>query len=580
MTAEPLQFLLLLMAGWVNRRQLLVIDYLKEENRVLREQLDGGRLRFTDDQRRRLATKGRALGRRVLDELAGLVTPETILRWYRELVAKKYDGSARRGTGRPAGPSSVRQLVVTFAKENPGWGYTRLLGALRNVGHELGRNTIKRILQEHGLEPAPARGKRMPWSTFIKSHLGAIAATDFFSVEVLTFTGLVRYFVLFVIDLETRRVQIAGIVRQPHGTWMQQIARNLTDDVDGFLKGMRYLIHDRDPLFTDAFREVLRGARVECLKLPAHSPNLNAFAERFVLSIKSECLNKLVLLGEWHLRHAVTEFVEHYYDERNHQGLENQLLTPTALPANDNEPIVRRQRLGGLLNFYFRPARSGAPGSVRAVAAAPAGAPEEPCTRRSTCAACPINRDDGRSPRTPCAARSQTDQRDRLLAQDGTPVDAAHAEARGGQTLLGAAAEALGVGPHRRPVEEVQRAARAQRGKHAGQFDPRLVGEQAHVDGEGEVEAIAELDAGQRCAGRPVRRGWPQHWPCTPRRSWSASDRRRARGRCSAVRPARPGRCRGRSRALDAPSGCKGRSGKAQTKRGAITAARAQDMRA
>ena len=172
-----------------------------------------------------------------------------MLRRYRELIARKYDGSSRRGTGRPATAPSLQQLVVQFASENPNWGYTRLLGALRNLGHELGRNTIKRILKEHSLEPAPSRAKRMPWKTFLKAHLGVIAATDFFSVEVLTLTGLVRYFVLFVIDIETRRVQVAGIVRQPHGAWMKQVARNLTDGVDGFLIGKRYLIHDRDTLF-------------------------------------------------------------------------------------------------------------------------------------------------------------------------------------------------------------------------------------------------------------------------------------------------------------------------------------------
>ena len=139
-------------------------------------------------------------------------------------------------------------------------------------------------------------------------------------------TGLVRYFVLFVVDLETRRVQVAGIVRQPHGAWMKQFARSLTDGVDGFLTGKRYLIHDRDPLFTDEFRDVLRAAGVKCLKLPAQSPDLNAYAERFVLSIKSECLNRIVPLGERHLRLAVTEFVEHCHRERNHQGLDNQLL--------------------------------------------------------------------------------------------------------------------------------------------------------------------------------------------------------------------------------------------------------------
>lgn len=288
-----------------------------------------------------------------------MVTPETILRWYRELIARKYDGSARRGTGRPANAPSLQQLVVRFASENPSWGYTRIRGALRNLGHELGRNTIKDILKEHGLEPAPSRAKRMPWKTFLKAHFGVIAATNFFSVEVLTFTGLVRYFVLFVIDLETRRIQVAGILRQPHGAWMRQVARNLTDGVDGFLTGKRYLIHDRDSLFTEDFRILLEAAGVKCLKLPAHSPNLNAYAERFVLSIKSECLSKLVPLGERHLRVAVIEFVEHYHGERNHQGLDNQLLTKpvkTETPANDNTPVACRERLGGLLNFYFRPA--------------------------------------------------------------------------------------------------------------------------------------------------------------------------------------------------------------------------------
>jgi len=353
-STQPLQLLLMIFAGWVNRRQLEMIEYLKAENQILREQAGDRRLRFTDDQRRRLAAKGRVLGRRALLELTGLVTPDTILRWYRELIAKKYDGTARRKTARPANSRDVRQLVVRFAKHNPGWGYTRIRGALHNLGHSLGRNTIKRILKEHGLDPAPSRGRQLPWKTFLKAHLGVTAATDFFTVEVLTLTGLVRYLVLFVIDLETRRVQIAGIVPQPDGRWMKQIARNLTDSVDGFLKGKRYLIHDRDPLFTDEFRGVLEDAGVTCLRLPARSPNLNAYAERFVLSIKSECLSKLVPLGERHLRLAVTEFVEHYHLERNHQGRDNRLLTKPATPANDNSPVLRRERLGGLLNFYFR----------------------------------------------------------------------------------------------------------------------------------------------------------------------------------------------------------------------------------
>jgi hypothetical protein len=174
----------------------------------VQRQFGGRRLRFTDAQRRRLAAKGRLVGRRALEQLAGLMTPDTILRWYRELIAKKYDGTAERQGGHPGTATSLQRLVVQFATENPSSGYTRIRGALRNLGHELGRNTIKRILVEHDLAPAPNRGKTMPWKTFLKAHFGAIAATDFFTVEALTLGGLVRYVVWFVIDLESRRVQL------------------------------------------------------------------------------------------------------------------------------------------------------------------------------------------------------------------------------------------------------------------------------------------------------------------------------------------------------------------------------------
>jgi transposase InsO family protein len=355
MPSQPLQFLLLLFAGWVNRKQLDVIDYLKEENRILREQMHGRRLRFTDEQRRRLAVRGKVLGRSRLRDVTILLTPDTILHWNRQLIADKYNGTGKRGPGRPRTAVPLREMLIRFAKENPAWGYTRLRGALRNLGHVIGRNTIKRILKDHGVQPAPERSKRMQWKTFLKAHSGVLAATDFFSVEVLTLAGLVRYYILFVIDIRTRRVQVAGIVHQPHGAWMKQVARNLTDGVDGFLKRTRYLIHDRDPLFTDEFRNILRAGGVECIKLPASSPDLNAYAERFVLSIKSECLNKLIPLGERHLRYVVSEFVEHYHLERNHQGLDNRLIvTPPDSGSNDNGPIARRERLGGLLNFYYR----------------------------------------------------------------------------------------------------------------------------------------------------------------------------------------------------------------------------------
>ena len=244
---------------------------------MLRAGLRGKRLKLSDDDRRRLAVKAQALGREALAQIASVATPATLLRWYRCLIAAKYDGSKNRSPGRPPTAKDIRELIVRVARENPTWGYTRLRGALKNLGHELGRNTIKRLLAEHGIAPAPERGKSMSWSTFIKAHWGAIAATDLFTVEVMNPFGLVRYHVLFVIDIATRCVCIGGITSDPNGEWMKQMARNLTDMWDGFLLGKRYLIHDRDPLFTEAVRGLLRDSGVKPLRLPANSPNLNAY---------------------------------------------------------------------------------------------------------------------------------------------------------------------------------------------------------------------------------------------------------------------------------------------------------------
>ena len=161
---------------------------------------------------------------------------------------------------------------------------------------------------------------------------------------------------LFVIELKSRRVKIAGIHGQPYGEWMEQMARNLTDGLGGFLRQARYLIHDRDPLYTRAFGEILQASGVEPVRLPARSPNLNAYAERFVRSIKEECLGRVVPLGERHLRFLVHEYVEHYHGERNHQGLDNKLIAPSPNRADPKGTVQRRERIGGLLNYYYRKA--------------------------------------------------------------------------------------------------------------------------------------------------------------------------------------------------------------------------------
>ena len=340
----------------MNQSQLQVIDYLREENRVLREQLGGRRLRLDDNQRRGLATKAKGLGRKILADVATIVTPETLLAWHRRLIAQKYDGSGRRGPGRPRTVGVTENLVVRMAEENRGWGYRRIQGALSNLGHELARSTIAEILQRHGIQPAPERTRKTTWKEFLTRHWDLIVATDFFTVEVWTKQGLQRFLVLFFIDLATRKVEIAGIAPVVNDLWMSQIARNLTDADDGVLAGKRYLIHDRDPQFTAEFLRTLDTTGVKSVKLPPRSPNLNAHAERFVRGIKESCLDRMIFFGEASLRTAIWNFVEHYHTERNHQGLSNRIICPEEGHLGASGAIQRRQRLGGTLNYYYRAA--------------------------------------------------------------------------------------------------------------------------------------------------------------------------------------------------------------------------------
>ena len=352
---NPFLLLIVAVAGWMNRNQQEVIVYLQEEIRVLKEQL-GKKPRFNDDQRRRLALKGKRMGRTALNHFASLVTPNTLLAWHRRLVAQKYDSSQSRKAGRPSTKTPIQELILKLARENPSWGYTRIQGALDNLHHEIGRGTIAKVMKAAGLEPSPQRRKGVRWKEFLKAHWQTLAATDFFTVELWTPKGLVRYHVLFIIRLATREVHLAGIVPEPNAAWMLQIARNLTDPWAGFLCSSRYLIHDRATLFSEPFRQTLRSANLETIRLPVRSPNLNAYAERFVRSIRQECLDRMIFFGEASLRQAVEEFIHHYNEERNHQGLENKIIRPefSAFPVEGE--MRCRQRLGGLLRYYYRQA--------------------------------------------------------------------------------------------------------------------------------------------------------------------------------------------------------------------------------
>jgi hypothetical protein len=223
--SPPARLWLAALAGWLSGRQQEAIAYLIDENCILRRQLRGRRLRLTDDERRRLAMRGQRLGRRLLSQIATVVTPDTILRWHRQLVARKWTYATGRSC-QPGVLAEIRRLVVRMAEENPTWGYTRIRGALKNVGHQVGRSTIARILKAQGIPLVPDRPTS--WQTFLRAHWGAIAGADFFTTEVWTWRGLVTYYTVFVIDLASRRVQIVGSTPHPDDLFMRQVGRTLT----------------------------------------------------------------------------------------------------------------------------------------------------------------------------------------------------------------------------------------------------------------------------------------------------------------------------------------------------------------
>ena len=350
--AFSFRILLVALVGWLDQRHQHGVAYLIAENRILRGHVRG-RLRLTDEERRRLAVYGYRLGRRRLRDVATIVTPDTILRWHRQLIACKWTYAKRRG-GCPGVLVEIRRLVVRMAEENPTWGYTRIVGALKNVGHRVSRSTIARILKAHGTPPVPERPTS--WQTFLRAHWGAIAGADFFTTEVWTWRGLVTYYTVFVIDLASRRVQIVGSTPHPDQGFMQQVVRTLTAAGDGVLIQHRVLICDRDTKWSGPVRARLGEAGIRVVLTPYRAPNANAYAERFVRSIKEECLDRLIPIGERHFRRAITEYVEHYHRERNHQGIDNELIAGAPVGDRQRGRIRRRLRLGGLLNYYERAA--------------------------------------------------------------------------------------------------------------------------------------------------------------------------------------------------------------------------------
>ena len=284
--------LLAYVTGGVNQELLLQIEYLTAENRILRTKLPA-RLRLSDTERATLAEIGKRLGRKALKEIASIAKPDTILAWYRKLIARKFDGSKKRDyPGRPGISKELEALIVRMARENRGWGYDRIVGALANLGSVVSDQTVGNVLKRHGIAPAPKRS--------------------------------------------------------------QTVGRTATQESWGHLHGCRYLLHDRDTKFCNSFRSMVRQSGVKPIMLPASSPNLNAFAERWVRSVRQECLSKLVLCSERSLMRVLTEFAAHYHAERNHQGKGNLILFPERLGGHGK--IECHERLGGLLKYYARAA--------------------------------------------------------------------------------------------------------------------------------------------------------------------------------------------------------------------------------
>ena len=333
------------------------IVVLRYQLAVLRRQVK--RPEFRPADRALLAMLSSALPRRRWSSL--LVTPDTILRWHRRLVTRKWTQAQARG-GRPPLADHVIALILRLARENPSWGYRRIQGELKKLGVPVSATTIRTVLLRNGLRPAPRRAS-VTWRAFLRAPASSIVAIDFFTVETVRLKTL---YVLFVIELHTRQVRVAGVTDRPNGRWVVQQAREFSMDlVEAGTRGpsaLRFLIRDRDSKFTRAFDDVFASDSVQTIKTPIQAPNANAFAERWVRTARQECLDWLLIWGRRHLVRVLDEYVQHYNDERPHRSLE--LVPPRGINEGSAAHVAttaatavrRRDRLGGLVHEYYEAA--------------------------------------------------------------------------------------------------------------------------------------------------------------------------------------------------------------------------------
>ena len=329
------------------RAQTIELLALRHEVRVLRRQ--GQRTHWRPGDRVFLAALSRCLPRAEWWRLP--VRPETLLRWHRELVRRKWAAfGGRRGPGRPPAPPEVRALVVRLARENPTWGYVRIRGELLKLGHAAAASTVQALLRRHRVPPAPRRAG-LAWPAFLRAHATGLLACDFFTVETVRLRTL---YVLFFLEVRSRRVFVTGCTARPTAAWVTQQARQLAWTLQDAGTSPRFLIHDRDAKFPPAFDAVFAGQAVRVIRTPVRTPQANAFAERWVGTVRRDCLDWLLILGPQHLEHVLREYVRHYNVARPHRALHLRPPLPRGQPITAVGPVRRRDRLGGLLHEYSR----------------------------------------------------------------------------------------------------------------------------------------------------------------------------------------------------------------------------------
>ena len=340
-----------------NSEKDLEILVLRKQLAIVEQQLDKP-VRLSRVERLTLAVIGvklkAATGRSVqqLRDLIRIVQPETVLRWQREMVRRKGTYQRKNTGGRPRTQRDLEQLIVRFARENTDWGYGKIQGELLKVGYDISEETIALILERHGIPPAPERGRSPSWRHLMTHYKDQLLACDLFTVETLF---LQTIYVFFFIEVGTRRVHFAGCTANPNAAWVTQQARQMVWELEGRNPAIRFLIRDNDKKFTQAFDTVLRSDGLHTIRIPYHAPNANAFAERWVRTVREECLNKLLIIHQAHLRRVMREFVAYHNSARPHQGLDQQIPVGSTAPSGSG-PVRCRTVLGGILHDYYRDA--------------------------------------------------------------------------------------------------------------------------------------------------------------------------------------------------------------------------------